>query len=219
MVYYECKTWKKVVDSLKKRIYICFLILNTVLTLTLLLFTGIIRTLVDIYLPLGALLVLTIVISIVFILEAVMLIFMISMMRSVRAKILSTVLLIAVSVFVIFFPATQAYGIVNYRLCYDIRAEFIESVGDVNKNYSQIDMETYFINDIRISYSGSVIVHSENDETVIIFDVFSGFAGQSALIYSSVPREISAIDTDLGEISTYFKNIRQINNHWYYGES
>lgn len=219
MVYYECKTWKKVVDSLQKRIYICFLILNTVLTLTLLLFTGIIRTLTDIYLPLGALLVLPIVISIVFILEAVMLLFMISMMRSVRAKILSTVLLIAVSVFVIFFPYSKAYGILNYRIFHSLRQEVIDSVGDTEHSYPQIDTEEYFVKDTRISYSGSVIVHSENNETVMVFDVFSGFAGQSALIYSSVPREISAIDTDLGEISTYFKNIRQINNHWYYGES
>ena len=203
---------------MKKCIFILSAI-NTVITVLLLVFTGVIRTLTDIYLPLGALLVLPLVISAVYVCEAVLLLLMIAMLRSARARILSTVLLIALTILVIFFPVTKSYGIVNYRLFYDVRTEFIESAYKVNQTYSQIDTETYFINDIRVSYSGSVIVHSENDETVIVFGVFSGLTGHTSLIYSSVPREMSTSDANLGEIRSYFKSITQINDHWFYAES
>lgn len=199
---------------MKKAILILSAI-NTVITVLFLVFTGVIRILTDIYLPLGALLVLPIIILVVYVCEAVLLFLMISMLLSSRARTLSTVLLITLTLLVIFLPVTKAYGIVNYKLFYELRAEIIESAADIDKSYPQIDMETYFINDIRISYSGSVIVHSENGETVMIFDLFSGLAGQTALVYSSSSQDILSAGTAYQ--SEYFKSISRIDDHWYFG--
>lgn len=205
--------------NMKKCTYIILLSLNSVLTLALILFSGIIRTYIDMYLPLGALLVFPMLILIVYICEFILLVIGISRLipklkfRYFFSTVISLILLAAI----LFVPGTGFFGNINYKLNYELRKEFIESLESNIDKYQQTDMNTYLVNDIRLSYTGTVKIDVKDEVTKVMFDVYVGFGGNRVLIYTSND-EIAKTDFDEGSphgCNLEYKSIKKLDDHWW----
>lgn len=205
--------------NMKKCTYIILLSLNSILTLAQILFSGIIRTYIDMYLPLGALLVFPMLILIVYICEFILLVIGISRLipklkfRYFFSTVISLILLAAL----LFVPGTGFFGNINYKLNYELRKEFIESLESNIQNYQQTDVNTYLVIDIRLSYTGTVKIDVKDEVTKVMFDVYVGFGVNRVLIYTSND-EIAKTDFDGGRPSgcfSEFSSIKKLDDHWW----
>lgn len=214
----ECRLPKPEGKSMKKIVYYVFLSINTILALVLPYFAGIILTYVDMYLPLGAKLIFIIFMIAVYIGELLLLI--VGLTTFIRAKKICFTLTVAICIVIFaalfFVPTTKFFCIANYRINYDLRKEFVESLDNEIQYYPKIDTDVYFVKDIRLSYTGSVMIDITDDGTrKVMFDI--GLGSSYVLIYSSDKSGVSDGDFSDGfpyEYTYKFKDIVKMDDFW-----
>lgn len=198
---------------MKKYIYFVLLSFNSILALAFILFAGIIRTYIDIYLPLGTLLVFFWLIVFVFLSELILLI--IGMIYFVHIKKYCFVCIVLLAALLI-IPTTKYFGIINYKIYYSLRKEFVETLDEKIQNYPQIGTDEYFIKDVRLSYTGSVMIDVTDDgATKVMFDI--GLGSSYVLIYSSDKSGVSDGDFSYGfndKLRPKFKIIEKLDDYW-----
>jgi len=198
---------------MKKYIYFVLLSFNSILALAFILFAGIIRTYIDIYLPLGTLLVFFWLIVFVFLSELILLI--IGMIYFVHIKKYCFVCIVLLAALLI-IPTTKYFGIINYKIYYSLRKEFVETLDEKIQNYPQIGTDEYFVKDVRLSYTGSVMIDVTDDgATKVMFDI--GLGSSYVLIYSSDKSGVSEGDFSDGlpyEFPFEFKNTVKLDDYW-----
>lgn len=200
---------------MKKCIFTILLCLNSILAVALILFFGILRTYIGVYLPLGVLLVLPILVGIIFICEAVLLsvgisrLFSKMKLRRVWGAVISLVLIGTV----LFIPHTKAFGILNYKTYNDLRREFVESLDSKLNECPQIDVDTYYVGDTRLSYTGKVMVDITDEATKVRFDVYL----TTVLIYTSNDK-VENTDFAGGMPNGYYiqyKSLKKLDDNWW----
>lgn len=214
----ECRLPKLEGKTMKKIVYFVFLSINTFLALTLPFFAGIILTYADMFLPLGTKLVFPLFMVIVYISELILLIIGIRFFVHEKKNcfVFCTIICIVLFAALLFVPTTKLYSIINYKMNYDLRKEFVESLDNEIQNYPQIDTDVYFVKDIRLSYTGSVMIDGTDDgATKVMFDI--GLGSSYVLIWSSDKSGVS--DGDFSDDLPYefpfkFKNIVKMDDFW-----
>lgn len=200
-----------------KKIYFATLGINTFFSMILLFLGGVLFTYVELYLPLGAKLVFPMFMAMVYIGEILLLIGgMISCIRAKKYRVMPiAVMSVVLFAALVFVPTTKFFSIVNYRINYDIRKEFVESLDSEIQNYPQINVDEYFIKDIRVSHSGSVRIYSADGATKVIF--FPALPSRYKLIYSSDKSGVSDGDFSYGfndKLRSKFKIIEKLDDYW-----
>lgn len=196
---------------------------SSVVFLATLIFGGLWITLTDIYLPLGAKLVEFWLFVALFALEAVLLISVLKRLfgrlfgKRVYLRILALICSVALTFIIISIPFSPITTELMYRINQDRREEFVENFD--KDELEQIDVGTYYVGDIRLSYNGAVRVAENGDSLKIMFLINKNLSGSHhVLIYSSdgtEPTEDEFYGFTLMEYGPVFSNIEKCDGNWY----
>ena len=204
---------------MKKSIFICLLSIVSILALALLVFGGLIHTYTDVYLPLGARLVLPVLEAAVYLCEAILLFVGISRLlyKFKHPHVLSGVIVLALTTVLLVVPSTKAFGTLNYKINYEMRNQFAETFNENVQDFTQVDVYTYLVKDVRLSYTGTAVADFKEDATKIMFYVSEGVCGSGVLVYSSDGTDITDNDFNNGLPSGFsfeFKNVVKLDDNW-----
>ena len=202
---------------MKRILFIALTIVNTIITITLVVFGGIIRTYADVYLPLGTLLILPLFIGLVYILEFILLTVLTYLyLPPLKYRFMPSVAVcLVLFAAVLFIPYTKAYVVINYKINYDHRQEFVESLEDKIETLQQIDEDTYLVKDLRLSYNGTVRIDSSGVATKVMFSTYLG--SSYVIVYSSDKSGVSEGDFSNEFHIGYpleFKSITEMDDCW-----
>jgi hypothetical protein len=183
-------------------------------------FVGLARTYIDMFLPLGASLVMYFIYIGLCIAYGIFLIVTVLLMitRVLRGNIYIILTLVFTVAFLV-VVRSESYAMLYHNAFRIDREEIVASyISGDKSDFKQIDSGVYFTGDVRISNDGSfnISYHDRTDEPdeVFVFDVYAPTGKKRILVYVPDGR---ALDDDFNYYGQKLGNIKDLDNGWYLG--